>query len=382
MRGEAILSSHEEDLSAFIDAHAKKDRIRIEERLETGYVRLNVAEAEARQAKHDIRCVEDIVIELLRNSRDAGASNIYIAIDKEASLRTIVVIDDGCGIPESMHQKIFDARVTSKLDSMHVDAWGVHGRGMALYSITQNVQSACVVTSQPHKGCALRVVCDTDKLPEKTDQSSWPKLTHTDVRPAQKKTSFIFDTQDTREREEPVFTGPHNIARVACEFAWAEKGRCNVYLGSFSDIVSTLYAATPHSMSTSDVLFVDSLDEVSVSERMLCVADAREMITCAHSLGIEISERTCHRILAGSIPPLKSVLSCLSHITRVPKQPDIYKTVQKLSISAQDKRQLESDLMRVMDSFAKKYYLIQTCRPSIRIQAGKISVVFSVESDD
>lgn len=374
--------SHQEDLSAFIDAHAKNDHTRIEERLERGYVRLNVAEAEARQAKHDIRCIEDIVIELLRNSRDAGASNIYLAIDKQASLRTLVILDDGDGIPASMHKKIFDARVTSKLDSMHVDAWGVHGRGMALFSITQNATSADVLASAPHKGCVIRVICDTNQLPEKTDQSTWPKLTHTSARRDTKKKPSSRETSELSVDTQEIFVGPHNIARAVSEFAWAEKGRCNVYLGSFSEIVATLYAASPHSMSTSDVLFVDALDEVSVCDRMLCVADAQEMIACAHSFGLEISERTCHRILSGSIPAIKSVTSRLSRTSRTLQKPDIFKSSQKISISAADKRKLELDLMRVMDTFAKKYYLVQTDTPSLRIQAGKISVSFSVESDD
>ena len=106
--------------------------LRVEESLGAGYVRLRVAEAERRQAKHDIRSVEDIVIELLRNSRDAGARHIYVATSKEGALRTITILDDGQGIPKDMQEKIFEARVTSKLESMHMDRWGIHGRGMAL----------------------------------------------------------------------------------------------------------------------------------------------------------------------------------------------------------------------------------------------------------
>ena len=46
-----------------------------------------------------------------------------------------------------MQERIFDARVTSKLESMKMDRWGVHGRGMALFSIKQNTDEARVVTS-------------------------------------------------------------------------------------------------------------------------------------------------------------------------------------------------------------------------------------------
>ncbi|MBM3712190.1 MAG: ATP-binding protein, partial [Actinobacteria bacterium] len=53
--------------------------LKIEEDLGNGFIRLKVSEAERRQALQDIKCVEDIIIELLRNSRDAQSKNIFIA---------------------------------------------------------------------------------------------------------------------------------------------------------------------------------------------------------------------------------------------------------------------------------------------------------------
>ena len=51
------------------------------------------------------------------------------------------MIDDGDGHPRrAMHERVFEPRVTSKLDTMHMDKWGVHGRGMALYSIAVNAE--------------------------------------------------------------------------------------------------------------------------------------------------------------------------------------------------------------------------------------------------
>ena len=44
-------------------------RLRVEDDLGDGFVRLRVSEAERRQAKQDIRCVEDAVIEMLHNAR-------------------------------------------------------------------------------------------------------------------------------------------------------------------------------------------------------------------------------------------------------------------------------------------------------------------------
>ena len=60
----------------FVASMGGERSLRVEENYGDGFVRLRVAEAERRQAKHDIRCIEDVVIEMLRNSRDAGAETL------------------------------------------------------------------------------------------------------------------------------------------------------------------------------------------------------------------------------------------------------------------------------------------------------------------
>ena len=119
-------------------------------------MRLKVSEAERRQAKHDIRSVEDIVVELLRNSRDATFVASFLPPAREGDLRTLTVVDDGVGVPPQMADRIFEPRVTSKLDSMVVDQWGVHGRGMALFSIAATPSRPKSRASEPHKGTASR----------------------------------------------------------------------------------------------------------------------------------------------------------------------------------------------------------------------------------
>ena len=71
-------------------------------------------------------------------------SNIFVACTREGSTRRIAMIDDGDGVPKHLQRTVFEPRVTSKLDSMHMDKWGVHGRGMALYSIAVNAESATI----------------------------------------------------------------------------------------------------------------------------------------------------------------------------------------------------------------------------------------------
>ncbi len=168
------------DLISFIASMSGEGNLRVEENLGSGFVRLRVSEAERRQAKHDIQHVEDIVVEMLRNARDAGAQNIYVATYKEEGVRTLLFLDDGAGVPQDMQERIFDARVTSKLESMKMDRWGVHGRGMALFSIRQNTTTSEVVTSGAGLGSSFRVVVDTSELSERADQSSWPQTSKGD----------------------------------------------------------------------------------------------------------------------------------------------------------------------------------------------------------
>ena len=120
-----------DSLPSFIEQVTGDSHLRVESDLGGGFVRLLSSEAERRQAKQDIRSVEDIVIEMLRNSRDAGAHLIFVSTAREGSLRRLTIIDDGQGIPASVQEAIFEPRVTNKLDTGHMDRWGMHGRGMA-----------------------------------------------------------------------------------------------------------------------------------------------------------------------------------------------------------------------------------------------------------
>ena len=167
-------------MTDFIETASAVSPFRVESDFGNGFVRLRSEEAERRQAAQDIRCTEDIIIEALRNSRDAHARSIFLATSKEGAERHIVVVDDGDGVPVDMHDHIFEPRVTSKLNSMRMDKWGVHGRGMALFSIAENCVSTRVVQSDLTLGSSFEFVSDTTKLKEKTDQSTFPSFYRTD----------------------------------------------------------------------------------------------------------------------------------------------------------------------------------------------------------
>lgn len=71
-------------LENFIQDISGDQYFRVEDDLGNGFVRLKAAEAQRRQAKQDIRSTEDIIIELLRNSRDAHARAILLLHGQKA----------------------------------------------------------------------------------------------------------------------------------------------------------------------------------------------------------------------------------------------------------------------------------------------------------
>lgn len=342
---------------------AGDEQIRVEENLGAGFVRLRVAEAERRQAEHDIRCIEDAVVEMLRNARDAGARRIFVATSREANQRTLVMLDDGSGIPLEMQDKIFDARVTSKLDSVHFDRWGIHGRGMALYAIKHNVMSAEVTSSEEGLGSAFRIISDASKLSERKDQSSWP-------------------TSAADDEGNPTLRGPHNIIRTCCEFALEERTNCEVYLGSPAEILATMRARV-RPEDDSQVYFINKLSELPVIERAYAAIDADDLIEVAHDVGLEISERTAHRIISGQIRPVRSVFSRLSHkADKNHGSVDLLRDRRGLKFSPQDTSQFSRMLERDFEFLAQRYYLSLTKEPTIRISQNKVIVSFEIEKPD
>ena len=237
------------NLASFIEDVCGEGHLRVETDLGGGFVRLRSSEAERRQAAQDIRSSEDIIIEMLRNARDAHASNIFVACTREGSTRRIVMIDDGDGVPKHLQQTVFEPRVTSKLDSMHMDKWGVHGRGMALYSIAVNAESATISASDSGVGSAFVIQTDLTKLPEKTDQSSFP-------------------TFELNEAGTVAVRGPKNILRTTCEFAIESRAAVNVFIGSSTDIAATLYAFGLGKLSAEERLSGENDPRLPVCKRL------------------------------------------------------------------------------------------------------------------
>ncbi len=352
-----------ESLEQFVGSVCGESHLRVETDLGDGFVRLRSAEAERRQAAHDIRSTEDVVIEMLRNARDAHAKSVFLAVSREGSVRRIVMLDDGDGVPPAMHKRIFEPRVTSKLDSMHFDKWGVHGRGMALYSIAVNAEIARIVASDSGKGSSILIETDLEKLGEKVDQSSFPLF-------------------ELTENGTVSVRGPKNILRTVCEFSLESRHDCSVYLGSTTDIVATLYAFGLSSLTAAAKVFGKS-EEFPVCKRLSLAADPAELACEAALLGLSLSERSARRILDGEIVPIPPLLeririegaACSSE--KAPSRtPRLASDARGLKIAPNDLNGFSSCISSAYRDLARRYYLEPNVEPDI--QVGKDSIRISI----
>jgi hypothetical protein len=223
-----------------------------------GFARLAGGEG-LRRSPRRLRFVEDALLELLRNSRDAGARNIYVASTLRARrYRELVVIDDGCGIPETHKHLVFEPGVTTRHlepvpDTLPDDT--PHGGGLSLFHIKNVALSAEVLsTSSP---TVIKTVFDTEALPERSLQS--------DTRPS--KTNL-----------------PATVARFAAQT---------------SPHGPLLYYASP----TRILALLLKHRVIQIGKEEDGVGKAGYLRELASGLGLDVSLRTAHRVVAGSISP-------------------------------------------------------------------------------
>lgn len=352
-------------LTEFIQNVSGEDHLRVQDDLGSGFVRLRAAEAQRRQAKQDIRSFEDVVIELLRNSRDAHARCLFAATWCNQGKRFLTLLDDGDGIPESMHETVFEPFVTSKLDTFHSDRWGVHGRGMALYSIRQNVSEAKVLESQPGLGSVFWVENDIAKLGEKRDQSTSPSISK-------------------GEDGKPVLRGPHNILRTVLEFAIDERNTIAVYLGTPSEIVSTLYWLGQGAAGKLSDIFDSDTSELPYVQQFGACLDASELAELSERFGFPLSSRSAYRIMKGEIEPLpthlEAILGKKSSSASCPiKHKNPAKNASSIRFSSNDLAEFQN---RVADSYqplAQAYYLNPEVQVSVKKNRSELLVRIPIE---
>lgn len=363
------------DLSSFIEDVTGESYLRVQENLGDGFVRLRAKEAQRRQAKQDITCFEDVVLELLRNSRDAGARAIFVASWKEQGRRFITVIDDGSGIPVNLHDTIFEPFVTSKLDSFHEDRWGVHGRGMALYSIKENVDEARICYSAPGAGTALQAHALTSDLAERIDQSTLPYIHVNDL-------------------NEQIMRGPRNIARVVMEFALDSQGQVDIFFGSPVEIATTLFHY--EAPEASEASAASPVDQETTLNYLEYIYDPDAFSERASELGLPLSSRSARRILDDQIEPLDPFIERLmfeqggklssprnsNDASVTGEQGDLlYREQRKLKIAPDDLNEFRTAIERAFDELASRYYLQRSDELKIRAGSDKLTISIPYRMD-
>ena len=354
----------EGSLSDFIDEASAGSRLRVEQDLGGGFVRLRTSEAERRQAAQDIRSSEDALVELLRNARDAGARHIFTAFQREGAQRTITVIDDGSGVPEAMHERIFEPRVTSKLDSAHMDKWGMHGRGMALFSIRENAEQARVAFSAPGIGTALTVVTDTASLSERADQSTFPH----------------FELKDGVA----AMRGPRNLLRTAAEFALEHRDEVTVFCGSPAEVAAALLAFGMATTTPALRAFGGSFQEQPLVRWLACAPDPATFAERAALMGLELSERTARRVLDGQVEPplpLRDLLEAQLTAGKGAASRNRTTSAKRheggpaLRLTEEDRCELAEAMQQAFAAVAERYYLDPSVKPRIAISGDSLSVI-------
>lgn len=203
-----------------------------------------------------------MLTELLRNSRDAGAENIYVAsVLRRRRYRTLTVIDDGAGIPERYKGLIFEPGVTSRHLNPTLEPEGPasrpHGAGLSLYHIKAIALNARVANSAAPT--AISVTLDTSALPERSLQS---------------------DTRPSRS----------NLRATARGFA-----QNSPYLHIFYSSPATILATLLYNR----IIHLRDRDEGEDGVRHLDLL--RERALC---VGLDLSVGTLRRVLSGKIEPI------------------------------------------------------------------------------
>ncbi len=296
------------DIKNFLSELGLDNVLNVEQDLGEGYVKLRISEAERRQSLQDIKSVEDIVIELLRNSRDAGAKNIFIGTKKiEDKKRVIYFIDDGKGIPKKFHDLIFEARITSKLENAVRDIYGFHGRGMALFSIKLNVDEIKVVFSEKDRGSVFFLNIDLNKIPEKKDQSALPQIVELDG-------------------DLNIIGGVSNIPKTLVEFN-LQNPNINIFYGTPSQVIMTM--RNNLKAQTGNAIFPKFNDWENLSEYLednksikssyLPILTDDYLVLSKilkNFFNMEISDRTIQRIIYEEFKPVEPLdIRSLMHVS-------------------------------------------------------------------
>ena len=118
-------------------------------------------------------------------------------------------------------------------------------------------------------------------------------------------------------------------------------------------------------LDASRLLVIDDEKELPLVDRLGFASDAADFIRIAHDMGIDISERTAHRILSGVLEPLRSVASRLLRERRAkpgPTKVDLERDRRGLKIARSDIEAFSRMLEKDFSYLSERYYLSLSLR--------------------
>ena len=194
------------------------------------------------------------------------------------------------------------------------------------------------------------------KLPEKRDQSSFPRFALTDE-----------GTVNVR--------GPRNILRTSCEFAIEARDECAVFAGSPAEIAATLYAYGMSTLSAIDRAFCKDRSLLPVAKRLATASDPDDLAHLAGEVGLSISARTARRIIDGQIEDVPSLLEQIS-IERPGAKAKRGKAPKhhRVKIQRGDAQELGQSVREAYRPLAERYYLEDEVEASVRVSRDRITI--------
>jgi hypothetical protein len=214
-------------------------------------------------------------------------------------------------------------------------------------------------------GTAIRVDVDSAQLPEKSDQSTFPQV------------------EKSEDGSLHVSKGPHNILRCALEFALAHRKELAVYVGPPSEVAATLMQYGSRTLSRDKLLFCDDINTLPVCERLCAAADAAEFVEACTSLGLDISERTAHRIISKQIHPLRHMVERVTPTRAAAPAAniDLFKDSRGLKLSREDAESFARALEKAFEPLAQQYYLSLKDMPKIAVKGDTITVRYYIDKE-
>jgi hypothetical protein len=180
----------------------------------------------------------------------------------------------------------------------------------------------------------------------------------------------------------PSFRGPHNIIRRVVEFAF-EHPDVAVFLGTPTEILATLVSLAKAESPATALAFCEDASALPVWQRAAAASDASDLVGQASALGLQVSERTAHRILSGSLAPLERVTDEATVEEPETETPvDIYRDRRSVRIHSDDLDDFKRGLLDAFDTLSERYYLNVKGEPRVTVSKDEIRVRFQIDKDD